>query len=235
MRQPVVSAVRLRRKDPLTLEVERTGGRDVIEIERPSGPSRGTAPRALGVVVRRGEREVGVGGRDGWARGRITAVDYAANRVTVQGDAALADQLVPGRYLRLYNAERSGMMSIRAARREGDDWIIDLHGTPLLARGPVTATGDGRLTVGAYLLYGGARLDATQRVIAASCAYAGAVVSDDAHSARVAGVLKGESSTVLLTEKVPAAELARDFGGRIVSVWQYGVGDQVELATIRRR
>ncbi len=233
--QPVVSGVRVTGNDPLTLTVSRAGGRDVIEIERPTGPSRGTAPRALGVTVRHNDGETRVGGRDGWARGRVTAADYAANQVTVTGDAALADQLMPGRYLRVYNAARSGMMRIRAVRREGDQWVADLAGTPLLARGPVTATSDGRLTVGAYLLYGGARLDAAQQVIAGSCAYAGAVVSDGRHHARVAGVLKGESSTVLLTEKTPAAQLAKDFGGKIVSVWQYGVGDQVELATIRRR
>ena len=54
---------------------------------------------------------------------------------------------------------------------------------------------------------------------------------------QVAGVWQGgdaddEENAIFLTDAVSADELARTLSDRTVSIWQYGVGDLVELAKI---
>jgi hypothetical protein len=53
----------------------------------------------------------------------------------------------------------------------------------------------------------------------------------------VAGIWQGgdaddERNSIFLTDSVSADELARTLSDRTVSIWQYGVGDLLELAKI---
>ena len=115
---------------------------------------------------------------------------------------------------------------IRIERREGGEDR---------GLGPVTAAGDGQVTLGAYLLYGSARLDAQAKVLPGTCYYAGSVLSDGVTAQRVAGVTKGEASVVRLAQPQTAAELNRAYGAKVVSIWAYGVGDEVELPQLSAR
>ena len=51
----------------------------------------------------------------------------------------------------------------------------------------------------------------------------------------VKGAVKGEKSQVYLMEPVPAETLKRTCGGKVISIYHYGVGDNIEVACVEAK
>ncbi len=231
--QPVVQSVRLVSSSPLVLEVRHEAGTDKLTWTAPDDPSTGTAPLALGVSLERDGRTTAVGGQTpGYGRGTVRGADLAANRLMIEADPAFRQQCRPGRWVRVYNDQRSAMARVAEVREAGGSLAVSLAGSALLARGPVSAAADGALDLEAYLLFGSSRVGADGRLVPGHRYFAGSRLTAGEQTLAVAGVVRGERSRVMLAEAVPAEKL-QPLVGQVASLWQYGPGDRVELALVR--
>ena len=114
---------------------------------------------------------------------------------------------------------------------------IDLGGTALLGRGPVGGVEDGRVSLNAYLTFAQRRPVRDDQLLPGPDYYAGSWLSDGERAFQVAGAWQGgdaddERNFVKFTEDVPAVDLQHVFADRTVSIWQYGVGDRLEIARV---
>lgn len=234
--EPTVRAVRLTGREPLSVEIDHDGGTDSVTLAVPLQDGRGTAPREIGIEVRTTGRRVRIGGPDpGYLTSTITDADPERHTITVAHDPALAAELKRGRYVRVYNTDRSAMLRIESVAPSPEGLAITFAGSALVARGPVVDVADGRLTLGAYLLYGESRADEAGRLSTPREAdpLAGCRLGTEPDAPTVAGVQRGEQSLVWLDGDLPAEALRGRYLGRVVSLWQYGVGDQIEVARLR--
>jgi len=241
--KPVVKSVRLVSETPLVLEVRREDGKDEITLNVPAGSSRLTTHRSLGARVRSqtgenwtrdaqiGEYEAGKG--PGYATSIIRAVDHADNEIALDHRPGLDSDLAPGRAIRIFNAQRTALFRVRAVRREGELLWITLDQSALLARGPVAAVDDGIVTISAFIVFANGQVDEKGQLKPGLDYFAGSRMAEGKTARRVCGVVGGENSKIFPAERVTADELREDFGGRVVSVWQYGEGDQVEISRTR--
>ena len=244
-KSPGVERVCLVSSDPLTVEVKRSDGAlDTIVFSTPPGASRTTEHRELGVLYRSeapggAVREVAVGSVGapragaGYARATVKSVDWAANEITVPYQPGLENDFLPGRYLRLYNGERSAMYRLLKASREGGSLRLTLDSTALLAQGPIAKTEDGALYLGDELVFANGRADDKGTLLPGNDYFAGAYVSDGKHIQQLRGAVRNAQTKLYLREAVAVAELQKTFGGKAVSIWQYGAGDSVEIARVR--
>ena len=243
--QPVVRQVRLVSQDPLQLEVTRDDGKDIIDLATPAGPSRTTAHRDHGLRVRSFTHEaitrdvrIGAWSKDqepGYHLTAIDAVDHEGNRIGLPYEQGMERDFAPGRAVRVFNDRRSAMFRIVRANREAERLWLTLDVSALVARGPVTDIGDGSLSVGAHFTFATGGVGDDGRLVGTShLAFAGSVLGEGATARRVKGAARTgpSASKVFLDDPVPQADLLRDYGSRVISVWQYGVGDSVELARV---
>lgn len=236
---PTVRGVRLVSESPLELDVARDGAVDRIGLAAPPGPGRTTAHRPHGVRVRTRAggsvlRDLAIGSAPegpGWSSGVIRDVRYGEDVILVE-PAGDPDGLRPGRALRVFNADRTAMFRIREASREGALFRLRLDMTALFARGPVVGTGDGALKLGAWLTFADGTMRDGRVDTPGGNAFAGCRIGEGAASRIVEAALRGDPSLVLLRDRIPAADLTREYGGRTVSLWQYGPGDLVEAARV---
>ena len=257
---PVIEGVRMLSEAPLVIEVAVAGGVEEITLNIPDGPSRPTSHRPLGVRVRsrRGEdwvRDVRIGACDpgpGYAQTQIAAVDYSAQDMAVPFAPAHDAAFAVDRTLRIYNAGRSGLYRITGKRRDGDRLWLTLDHSALFARERVTDTLEGQVIMGALapvspatadepqgrwatgksvFVFAGGRLD-EEGNFGGDCAFAGAWLGEGSAARQLRGATR--SGTLVLAEPADAGALERDFGGKVVSVWEYGPGDRVEVALIKQ-
>ncbi len=249
-KDPVVKSIRLVSERPLELEVTRDDGVDLIHLHIPLEASRPTAFRPLGVRVQSFSdgtpvRDVQIGhwapdSGPGYVRETIKAVDYDNNRIAIDPGPDPETDLAPGRAIRIYNQDRSALYRILSAGQEGDRIWITLDATALLARGPVTEVQDGQLSLGSYLTFAaGGKLAEDGDLAPGPNAFAGSWLGEGEAAQSVRGAVQGRSRTekpatnrVFLKNPVAARELEEAFKGRVVSIWQYGVGDSVEVARV---
>jgi hypothetical protein len=220
---------------------------DLITLATPPGPSRTTAHRDHGVrVMSRREgaitRDVRVGScgtDDGpeWLSEAIVGLDYAARTVDLPWQEGYQEAFAPGRAVRVFNADRTAVFRIEDVKRVGEVLRLTLNHTALLARGPVAELRDGALDVGAYFVYSTGHDDeATGDLVESNSLYfRGAWLGEgaDACSLRGTARLSDAATRVYVDQALSADELERRFGGEVVSVWQYGIGDTLELAVVR--
>ena len=68
--------------------------------------------------------------------------------------------------------------------------------------------------------------------------YAGSWLGEAEQAVQVRGAVQqyagAEHNTVFLRDLVSAEKLEETFGGRVVSIWQYGIGDRVEVVLIEQ-
>jgi len=248
---PVVKGVQVVERSPLILEVEREGATDRIHLQVPTTPSTTTAHRSIGVRVHtqsadrasdaKTTRDVRVGAwaseETGYLTASIQAVDYEAHRVGIAAGKQMREALQIGRTLRLYNDGRAALYEVtHVTEEEGLLWI-DLGGTALLGRGPVGGVEDGRVSLNAYLTFAQRRPVRDDQLLPGPDYYAGSWLSDGERAFQVAGAWQGgdaddERNFVQFTEDVPAVDLQHVFADRTVSIWQYGVGDRLEIARV---
>ncbi|MBI3922673.1 MAG: heparinase II/III family protein [Armatimonadetes bacterium] len=240
---PVVESVRLLSDSPLVLEVTRSDGKDEITLYLPAGPSRVTSHRPLGVRVRSQTRDKWVrdvqvgeyasGKGPGYATGTIRATNYATNEIALDYLTSLVTDLAPGRAIRIFNAQRTAVFRIRSTRREGARLWITLDQSALLARGPVAEVADGSVTLSAYLVFANGQVDEKGQLKSSLDYFAGSWLGEGKTARLVKGAVRDEKSKVFLADPVAAGKLKKDFESKVVSVWQYGVGDQVEVARMK--
>jgi hypothetical protein len=240
---PTVQSVRLLSSDPITLEVTRPDGVDEVTIHLPPGPSRTTQHRALGVrvVMREGDttaRDAQVGAlgdaEPGYASGKIVGLDYARQEIAVEGEGLKEEDFAPGRAIRIFNDMRSAMFTITGTKREGDRLRLTLDKPALMAQLPVEAVEKGRLQVALRTPFTTGHVnEAGELTDGANDSYYGAWLGKGPAARQVLGIANTTPVVVHLAEAVDDGKLKAEYEGKVVSVWQYGVGDSVEVARMR--
>lgn len=255
---PVIEGVKVVSEAPLVLEVAVAGGTEEITLSLPAGPSRPTSHRPIGVRVRsrRGAdwvRDVRIGAGDvepGYAQTQIAAVDYPAQALAVPATPAHEAAFAVGRTIRVHNPGRSGLYRILATRRDGNRLWLTLDHSALLARERVTGVKTGQVQLGGLapvspatagleqgswvagqdvLTFAGGRFD-KDGDFTGDCAFAGAWLGESAAARPLRGATR--AGALALAEPVAADRLQQDFGGTVTSVWEYGIGDQVEVPQV---
>ena len=210
------------------------------------------------VRSRRGEdwvRDVRIGAcapGPGYVQTQIVAVDYSAQDMAVPFTPAHDAALAVGRTIRLHNSDRSGLYRITGKRRDGDLVWLTLDHSALFARERVTDTREGQVIMGALapvspatadepqgrwatgksvFVFAGGRFD-EEGNFGGDCAFSGAWLGEGNAARQLQGATR--SGTLVLAEPVEASALERDYGGKVVSVWEYGPGDRVEAALIQQ-
>jgi len=237
--RPVVKSVELIGEDPVVVRVLRDDGEDEITLHVPEGPSRTTAPRALGVRVRMRSgagltRDVRIGacdgeGRPGYATSAIRDVDYERCRIAVQAGEGESADFAVGRAVRIFNDHRSALYIVRRAERRGELLWLTLDRTALLARLPITGVQGESLRLGVVPVFANGRVDEKGNLQPAHDAYRGSWFGDGKHPAAVRAIA---SRRLFFEKRIPAPVLKRRFEGKTVSLWQYAVGDRIEAARI---
>lgn len=246
--QPAVQSARVVSEEPLEVEVAYEGGVDRIHIGVAPGPSATTQHRAQGLRVvstRDGQvtRDVQVGHwasdqGPGYVIDTIAELDYGAREIAIPYAEGREQQFAPGCAVRVHNDRRTTMHVIVAARRDGDRLWLKLNTTALLARGPVTQCEDGAVMVGEYMLFGTAHPGEDGKLARSDSHYfAGAWLGEGTAARTIEGVWRdtANSSKVFLIEPVTRGALESDYAGKTVSIWEYGLGDTVELAVVEGR
>ena len=243
-KEPTVESARLISTEPVVLEVKRTGGTDRIQLHIPLTESRSTEHRALGLRVQSVENDeqvcdvqIGTYAPDagpGYIQTTIQSVDYERDEIVLPVDEN-ADAFFSGAAIRIYNQGRSAMFRIKESESENGFLRATLDATALLAQGKVIEARDGRLKLDSYLVFANGKEDRDGNLLPGRYHYAGSYVGDAEKSHQVRGVLRGEKSLVYLKEEVPLEELKATWEGKVVSIWQYAVGDKVEVARVLQR
>lgn len=237
---PTVQKARVISEWPLVVEVTRPDGADRITFSIVGGPSRTTAHRPLGVKFegRAGGKlarqvevgELGPQQGPGYATATVEAVDYAANRLGINCPADQDSDFVVDRYLRVYNWGRSAMYRILAAKREGGLLWLSLDSTPGIGQGPVASIRDDALVLGDELVFSNNSTDDQGHLKQANDYYAGCWLGEGAAARQLQGAA---GSTLFFKAPATKAELEKQFGGKIINLWQYGIGDSVEIVRVK--
>lgn len=251
--QPVVQAVRVVEQSPLTLQVQHATGVDRITLHAPMTSSSHTRHRALGVRVESDGRDVRIGAAGpGYHQTQIHALSYDANTITIDDDPALR----PGAPIRIFNSGRTAMYQVAQVQRSGDRAVVTLDASALVGRGPVVDVSDGQLEMDTAIAFATGAFDDNGNFIAGVGAYrdgqplpgwdrlAGAWVIAGDKKYRTRGASRRQIgpdghlapgtkvNTLVLEDRVPAAQLKAAFLDKIIDIWQYAVGDQVEVARV---
>jgi hypothetical protein len=219
------------------MSVELDDGTDTIHFNLPKGNGIAPSYQSVGVrvVSKRGEtewRDVQVGQwstriarNAAFAAGKITAVDYTEDRIAVTIDGPGASAFTPDAHIRIFNDSRSAMYRITAVNRTGGRLWLTLDATALLAQGKVIRVEDSRLFLNASLNFADGE-DVYNR-------FAGAWLGDEHDAVPVKAATRQEATSVVyLRDAIPAARLEKRYVNTLQRIWQFGVGDQVEIAKI---
>ena len=231
---PTVHGVRvLSEGETVALEITREGGVDEVSLHVPDGNSKNTAHRPIGVQVcsfknSAATRKVCVGTLanqtgPGYTMAEISGVDYHAQTISILYHKGMKKVFAPGRYVRIYNKWRTAMFQIERVERLGNDLVLTLDKTALMAKGPVVSVADGQITLGAFLTFANGRLTEDGHLTGETLAYQGAFLE----GLRVRGVVRGEQSQVFLMDLTDRAALQK-LEGQVVSIYHYGIGDMIE-------
>ncbi len=63
--------------------------------------------------------------------------------------------------------------------------------------------------------------------------FAGSWLEEGERARKITGAVKGAQSQIWLQEPLQKAELEQLYGGKTVRLWQYGIGDSVEIPRLR--
>jgi hypothetical protein len=221
---PVVQSVKLISSQPMVLEVTHAGGTDTITVDVPLQANRFDRPQATSVRVASPRGEVSMGER--YTQSQIRALDYDADRIAVAYSAEAEKAFVPGADIRVYNDGRSAIYRVTAVERDRGSLWLTLNETAVYARAKVRDHGDGVIHLDSHLTY-------ANGVTENGNFFAGAWIGEDSAAIQLTGATKGENNNLLVLAKpVRGAILRRRFPDDVITVWQYGIGDKVEVAHV---
>ena len=243
---PVVKKARLVSERPLVLEITREDGVDQIALHMPSGPSRTTKHRDLGVrVSMRDGRDIvrdvrvgdlGDGQGPGYAHGTILDVDYENNDIVIGAKPGNEQDFAPGSAVRIYNNMRSSLFRIASVQRRGDRCRITLDEPALVARLPVAAVSNGRLQLGLTTPFITGHVHKNGELSdGANDYYHGFWLGEGAAARLIKGISNARPPQLHFVEKTDTERLEKDYVGNVVSIWHYGVGDKLEVARVAAR
>lgn len=222
---PVITGTRVLSEDPLTLEITRADGKDLIRLYTPAGPSATTSHRPVGVQVTSlnaagaETRNVQIGkcGTNegpGYIMTRVADVNYEAQKLAVPYQPGYEAAFPTGRYVRVFNEGQTGLYRIMRSEREDKKYWLTLDTTALFARAPVKNAESGKVFLDASLIF------------ATGQTFAGAWLGEGTEARKVKAATT--DGVLNLTDGA-----LRDYGGRVVSVWHYGIGDSVEAVQVK--
>jgi hypothetical protein len=131
--------------------------------------------------------------------------------------------------IRLYNEQRSGLWRVGKVRREGSQIRLQLDRTSLAASGPVSRLEDGVVYMAAGLPLATSSID-SQGLRIRQDAYAGMVLEGGNNAARIEAAT--QPGVVILAEPVPVTRLRACMPDGVARIYEYGVGDSLELARV---
>jgi len=255
--EPIIKEVRVVSESPLIIEVDHATGTDRIYLQVPLTSSSHTRHRALGVRVESQGRDVRIGtlvrAGGGYFHSSISDLDYAKHQITIEDDPAL----VKGTAIRIFNDGRTAMYQVKDVKRQDGQCTLTLDATALLGRGPVAAIHDGRLDLDTNLIFATGRFDSDGALVPGVDPhapdnqlapgwdrYAGAWVIEGEKAYRLRGATRPQYgpdggvepgtkvNALIFEDHVPAAQLTKVFEGKIATIWQYGIGDKIEVARV---
>ena len=244
--EPVVQHVKVISEEPLELEVSYEGGTDRIQFGLAPAPSSTTDHRLQGVrivsssggeIVR--DVQVGQWGDDadaGYISDAIIALNYATREIAIPWEDGREEEFAAGRAVRIYNWGRSGMYTIRKQRREEGRLWLTLDTTALLMRGPVAQVEDDALDLAEYCVFATGHADKDGKLDSRGPHFFAGARLGEGDAARVVEAVantSGSAARIFLHEPATKADLEAAYTDRAVSVWEYGIGDSVELARVR--
>jgi hypothetical protein len=250
---PVVQSVRVAQRNPLVVEVTHASGTDRITLDVPLTSSNHGQHRDIAVRVESEGRDIRIG--EDYYQSAISALDYDAKTIVIDDDPALE----VGAPIRIYHDMRSNMYHVTAVDRSGGKAMVTLDATALFARGPVSGVGDGRVDYDTRFIFATGRLDRDGNFVPGCDPHVGdndiqpgwdrfadAWIGEGEQAYRLRGAVRPqvghsgdvENNTqidaVFLRDVVDAVALRDAFEGKVVSIWNYGVGDRVEIARLSK-
>lgn len=233
--------VELLSENPLRLEVKHGDAEDRIEFTLDRGRP-GASLALVGVRLERrapgGRRqelrigECGSGRGDGFIRSQVVAVDRNLNEIACRCDGAGADAFVSGAVVRLYNEQRSSLWRVGKVSREGSQVRLQVDRTSLAASGPVSRLEDGVVYLDAGLPLATSSID-SQGLRIRQDAYVGMVLEGGNNAVRIEAAT--QSGVVVLAEPVTVTRLRACTPDGVARIYEYGVGDSLELARVEVR
>ena len=233
--------VELLSENPLRLEVKHGDAQDRIEFTLGRG-SQGVPVGLAGVRVERraaGGRtqeirigECGSGRGDGFVRSQIVALDRDRNEIVCGADGAAAEAFVSGAAVRVYNERRSSLWRVGKVTRDGSQVRLQLDRTSLAAYGPLGRLEDGVVYLTAGLPFATSVIEGDKLKVSQD-AYAGMVLESGNNAARIEAAT--QPGVIIFTEPVPAARLRACMPDGVARIYEYGVGDSLELARVEVR
>jgi hypothetical protein len=240
--ESVVKSVKLLSNRPIVLEITRKDGNDIVTLNIPNGPSLTTTHRPLGIAVKsetlgKVTRDVKIGSLDvgegpGYAEATIAGVDYEKNQILLDAESNDIGKFRPGSSIRIYNNLRSAMFKVEKANYCDGYLMLTLDNTALMGRFPVTGITGSKLELGAATPFSINNLNPDELGGSGIIDnyYYGCRVGEGNIPRIIKGILR--SGEMCLMNELSNNELKKDYGGKVVSVWHYGVGDNVEVAVI---
>jgi hypothetical protein len=195
-----------------------------VTVNVPLEPNRFDRPQRTSVRVTSDRGDVHFGER--YTQSQIRALDYDADRIAVAYNPDAEKAFVAGAMIRIYNNGRSALYEVTAAHRDRGSLWLTLNETAAYARAKVRDYGDGVIHLDSHLTY-------ADDVDENANFFAGAWIGEGTAAIQLTGATKGENNNTLVLERpVRSAILRRRFPDDTITVWQYGVGDKVEVASV---
>jgi hypothetical protein len=161
-----------------------------------------------------------------YTQSQIRALDYDADRIAVAYNADAEKAFVAGANIRIYNNGRSAIYQVTAVERDRGSLWLTLNETAVYARAKVREHRDGMIQLDSHLTY-------ADGVNENANFFAGSWIGEGSAAIQLTGATKGENNNFLVLDSpVRSAILRRRFPDDLITVWQYGLGDKVEVAHI---
>ena len=176
--------------------------------------------------------ECGSGRGNGFIRSQIIALDRDRNEIVCRREGAGADAFVSGAVVRLYNEQRSSLWRVGKVSGEESQVRLQLDRTSLAASGPVSRLEDGIVFLAAGLPLATSSTDSEGLRIRQD-AYTVMVLEGERNAARIEAAT--QSGVVVLAEPVPAARLRGWMPDGVARIYEYGMGDSLELVRVEVR
>lgn len=244
-KNPFIKEIAVKSVSPLIITVSHEKGTDEFTVNIPAGDSGTMALRPLGIRklsskdgkvstdLRLGDWN---GKKEGYASAKISNVDYEKNKITVSGPPAELKEFKKDANIRIHNDKRSSCYTVTAVELKDGAAVLTLKDTALLARGLVDNIFKEGVQINSNIVFalggsGNFKNGKIENTSGGQITYAGTYLnSPEREAQRLAGATPDGK---FIFEKELSADENAGYKGCLISVWQYGKGDTVEMPLLR--
>jgi hypothetical protein len=224
---PFIKNISVKSTSPLVINVEFENGYDEYNANIPEGDGKATALRPISIKkcsYRNGKltSEASIG--ETYITAKINKVDYNKNQIKISIPKENIEQLKKGGHIRIYNDKRSACYRILKADIEGDSLLLELKDSALLARGVADNLSPESLQINTNLVCISREGDE----------FCGTYLACPEHNFKKR--LKGAFPDGKFMFETPLSpDKNKELLKSLISVYQYGVGDSVEIPIIKEK